>query len=163
MSNSNYWKSQSLIRNLMDQLGKRLPTYTLTENLTASGDQLMVSQSATPTAGQNNAAILMGFQDTQFQDVIGVPQAVYTPMEAQIVEEATVTPALATSSSLCSMAFQIVINIELGKLGVKQAWYLNPLGTVPALSQFSSVPTAPTGATLTISLAPDQYWPLSGQ
>ena len=57
MSVSNYWKSQSLVRALIDQLSKRFPTYTLTENLTSCGDQLMVSQSATPTAGQNNAAI----------------------------------------------------------------------------------------------------------
>lgn len=160
MSVSNYWKSQSLIRNLIDQLGKRLPGYTLTENLTQYGDQLLVSQSSPAVAGENNAAIMMGFQDTEFTDVIGLPQAVYTPMEAQIVEEAA---SGSSTVSLVTLAFQLAINIELTKQGVKQAWYLNPNGTVPALSQFTSVPTAPSGSTLVEVIAPDQYWPLSGQ
>lgn len=157
---NNIAKSQSLVRALIDQLSKRLPTWTLTESLTNGGDTLMVSQSATPTAGQSNAAILIGYQDTQFNDVIGNPQNVYTPMEAQIVEEAS---AASASVSLVTLSFQLCVMVELGKMGIKQAWYLNPNGTVPAVSQFSAVPTAPTGATLQINIAPDQYWPLSGQ
>ena len=159
MAINNIAKSQSLVRALIDQLSKRLPSYTLVESLTNGGDTLMVSQSATPTAGQNNAAILIGYQDTQFNDVIGNPQSVYSPMEAQIVEESSATAGV----SLCAMSFQLAVMVELGKMGIKQAWFLNANGTVPAVSQFSAVPTAPTGATLQVNIAPDAYWPLSGQ
>ena len=166
MATNNIAKSQSLIRALQDQLGKRLSSpayatpYTLVESLiNSAGDTLMVSQSATPTAGQNNCAIRMGFQDTQFSDVIGNPQNVYTPMKADIIQEAT---AASASVSLCSMAFQLAISIELCKMGVKQRWYLNPNGTVPAVSEFAADGTVTT-AVKQIELSPDAYWPLSGQ
>lgn len=170
MATNNIAKSQSLIRALQDQLGKRLGSpayatpYTLVESLiNSAGDTLMVSQSATPTAGQNNAAIRMGFQDTQFSDVIGNPQNVYTPMKCDIIQEATVTPATATSASLCSMAFQLAVSVEICKMGVKQRWYLNPLGTVPAVSEFNADGTVSATAVKQIELSPDAYWPLSGQ
>lgn len=163
---NNIAKSQSLIRALQDQLSKRLgspayPTpYTLVESLlNSAGDTLMVSQSATPTAGQNNCAIRIGFQDTQFSDVIGNPQNVYTPMRADIIQEAT---AASASVSLCTMAFQLAVSVELGKMGIKQRWYLNPNGTVPAVSEFNSDGSVST-AVKQLDLSPDAYWPLSGQ
>ena len=94
MSTNNIAKSQSLVRALQDQLSKRLSSYTIVESLiNSAGDTLMVSQSATPTAGQNNCAIRIGFQDTQFNDVIGNPQNVYTPMRADIIQESTAASA----------------------------------------------------------------------
>src|ERR1035441_7414079 len=99
MSNHNIAKSQSLVRALMDQLSKRLPTYTFSEQLTSVGDTLMISQSASPTAGQNNCAIRVGFQDTQFNDVIGLPQSVYSPMRADCIEEGISGPYTFTASS----------------------------------------------------------------
>ena len=234
MSN-NIAKSQSLIRALKDQLSKRLPAYTIQESLVNSaGDSLMISQSASPTAGQNNIAIRVGFQDTQFTNVIGQPQDVYTPMRADLIEEAmaagpwvvtatsfnatigavyqsangsvfsvnntvvagtvlnlngldrpdasgiltrlsgtgdasityasfvAVSPAPGAAISLCSMAFQQAIAAELNKMGIKQRWYLNAKGTVPAVSEFAADGSVTT-AVLQIELAPDQYWPLSGQ
>jgi hypothetical protein len=159
MSN-NIAKSQSLIRALKDQLSKRLPAYTIQESLVNSaGDTLMISQSASPTAGQNNVAIRIGFQDTQFTDVIGLPQSVYTPMRADIIQEAT---AASASVSLCQMAFQQAIAAELDKMGIRERWYLNANGTVPAVSEFAADGSVTT-AVLQIELAPDQYWPLSGQ
>lgn len=157
---NNIAKSQSLIRALQDQLSKRLATYTLTESLiNSAGDTLMVSQSATPTAGQNNCAIRIGFQDTQFSDVIGLAQSVYTPMRADIIQEAT---AASASVSLCTMAFQLAVSVELGKMGIKQRWYLNPNGTVPAVSEFNADGSVSTGVKQ-VEIAPDAYWPLSGQ
>lgn len=159
MSASNIAKSQSLIRGLKDQLSKRLSSSFLVESLGPAGDTLMISQSSTPTAGQSNAAVRVGFQDTQFQDVIGSAQAVYSPMKAQIIEEAT---AASASVSLVSLAFQLALNMELDKMGIKQDWYLNANGTVPAISQFNNDGTV-SGSTLQLSIAPDSYWPLSGQ
>jgi len=166
MATNNIAKSQSLIRALQDQLGKRLGSpayatpYTLVESLlNSAGDTLMVSQSATPTAGQNNCAIRIGFQDTQFNDVIGNPQNVYTPMRADIIQEAT---AASASVSLCTMAFQLAVSVELCKIGIKQRWYLNPTGTVPAVSEFNADGTVST-AVKQLDLSPDAYWPLSGQ
>lgn len=165
MSN-NIAKSQSLIRALQDQLSKRLAppafaaAYTIVESLANSaGDTLMISQSATPTAGQNNCAIRIGFQDTQFSDVIGLSQSVYSPMRADVIQEAT---AASASVSLCSMAFQLAISVELAKMGIKQRWYLNANGTVPAIAEFNADGTVST-AVLQSTIAPDAYWPLSGQ
>jgi hypothetical protein len=47
-------------------------------------------------------------------------------------------------------------------MGVKQRWYLNPNGTVPAVSEFNSDGSVST-AVKQLDLSPDAYWPLSGQ
>ena len=155
----NIAKSQSLIRNLIDQLSHRFPSYTLVEQNNAYGDMLLVSQSATPTAGQANWAIRMIGQDTPFTDVIGLPQSVYTPFIAQVIEESSATSGVA----LIPLALASVFEIELAKLGVKQERYLSANGTVPALSMFDANDNGVTGATLEATVAADQYWPLSGQ
>ena len=160
MSNHNIAKSQSLVRSLIDLLSKRLPAYTFSEQLTPVGDTLMISQSASPTAGQNNCAIRIGFQDTQFNDVIGLPQNIYSPMRADVIEEST---AASASVSLCTLTFQLAINVELDRMGVKQRWYLNPNGTVPAISEFAADGSVSAPAVKQLDLSPDAYWPLSGQ
>jgi hypothetical protein len=154
----NIAKSQSLIRALKDQLSKRLPAYTIIEVLGSAGDQLLISQHATPVAGEQNIAIRIKGQDTQFTDVIGLAQSVYTPMVCQVIEEGSTIAHV----SVLQMAVRAALEAELGKLGVKQERWLNANTVVPALSQFAADGSVST-STLEASIAPDIYWPLSGQ
>ena len=155
----NIAKSQSLIRSLIDQISHRLPSYTLQEQNNNFGDMLMISQSATPTAGQSNWAIRIVGQDTPFTDVIGLQQSTYTPFVAQVIEESSTIAGV----SLIPLAVRVFVEMELAKLGIKQQRFLSANATVPALSMFDASDANVTGATLEVTLAADQYWPLSGQ
>ena len=152
-------KSQSLMRVLQNNLQLRLPsTYTFTATQDTAGAQLMISQSSTPTAGEQNVAIRAIGQDQQFTDVIGNAQRTYSPMKFQVIEE---TSSVA-NVSLLTLANRVAIDMELARPGVRQERYLNANGTVPALSEFHTDGTVAT-ATLVATIAPDLYWPLSGQ
>lgn len=151
-------KSQSLARSLRDNLRKRLPTFTISESLDAAGSRLLISADATPAAGEQVCAIRIKFQDTQFDDVIGQDQRVYTPCVAQVIEENSTI----ANVSLLTMANKAAIDAELGRLGIKQERYMTANTVVPALSQFAANGSVTT-ATLRASLAADIKWPLSGQ
>lgn len=152
-------KSQSLIRILKDNLAKRLPsTYVISESLDSQGDRLLISADSTPAAGEQVVAIRIKAQDTQFLNSIGSAQDVYTPMIAQVIEEASTIAGV----SLITLANRSQIDLELARLSIKQERYLNANTTVPALSQFQSDGSV-SGSTLAASVSPDLYWPLSGQ
>jgi len=151
-------KSQSLIRPLKDNLTKRLPsTYVLTDSLDSQGARLLISADATPATGEQVVAIRIRGQDQQFQDVIGNAQRTYSPMVAQVIEEASSISGV----SLITLANRIKIDWELARLGCKQERYLNTNGTVPALSQFAADGSV-SSSNFNQEIS-DLYWPLSGQ
>lgn len=157
---NNIAKAQSLIRILKDNLSKRLPSsYSLVEQIDPAGlgDQLLISQHSPAVAGEQNLAIRILGQDTQFTDVIGNPQSLYSPEKAQVIEEASTI----ANVSLLTLANASYINWEISRMGVKQERYLNSNGTVPALSQFASTGLV-TGSNF-VETVSDLYWPLSGQ
>lgn len=152
-------KSQSLMRVLKNNLQQRLPsTYVFTESQDTQGAMLLISQDATPAAGEQVVAIRAKGQDQQFSDVIGNAQRSYSPMIFQVIEEASTIAGV----SLMTLLNRIKIDMELARPGVKQERYLNANGTVPALSQFQTDGSV-SSSTLNQSIAPDLYWPLSGQ
>lgn len=153
-------KSQSLMRALRDNLQKRLPsTYVFSESLDAQGSRLLISADATPATTEQVCAIRIKPQDQQFNNVIGQSQLTYTPMIAQVIEEAT---AASATVSLLTLANKSQIDQELMRMSVKQERYINAAGTVPAVSQYAADGTV-TGSTLATTVSPDLYWPLSGQ
>jgi hypothetical protein len=152
-------KQAAIMRDLYDRLTKKLPTtYFFTQAMDQQGSQLLISQSSTPTAGQQNVAIRIESDVTAFLDVIGNPQKVYAPLKAQVIEESSTI----TGVSLLTLLNRLKIDLELARMGIKQERWLNANGTVPALSQFVSDGTI-SGSTLVASLPFDMYWPLSGQ
>jgi len=152
-------KSQSLMRALKDHLQKRLPsTYVFTESMDAQGARLLISSDATPATGEQVMAIRIKPQDTQFKDVLGLAQTVYSPMIVQVIEEAS---AVATVS-LLTLANRVQMDAEINRMGVKQERYMNANGTVPSASQFAADGSV-TSSSLIASVSPDLYWPLSGQ
>lgn len=152
-------KSQSLSRQLKDNLAKRLPsTYVISESLDSQGARLLISADSTPAAGEQVVAIRIKGQDTQFSNVIAQAQTVYTPMVAQVIQEASTI----ANVGLLTLANQAVIDAELARLSIKQDRYMNSNTTVPALSQFQADGSV-SGSSLVVSISPDLYWPLSGQ
>jgi len=152
-------KSQNLMRVLQDHLTLRLgSSYFFTTSQDSQGAQLLISQHSPAVAGEQNIAIRAIGQDQQFSDVIGNPQRTYSPMKFQVIEEASTISGV----SLLTLLNRVKIDMELARPGVKQERYLNANGTVPALSQFQTDGSV-SGSTLNQSIAPDLYWPLSGQ
>lgn len=159
MSLSSIKKQQRLMDDLASALQQRLPaSYTFLRADDSTGAKLIISQSATPTAGQQNWAIRIEGVSTAFVDSLGNPQAVYSPSRAQIIEE----DSTIANVSLITLANSAAFNDEVARRGVNQERYLNANGTVPALSQFAADGSV-TGSTLAASIAADAKWPLSGQ
>lgn len=151
-------KSQSLARKLKDSLQKRLPsTYVISESLDSQGARLLISADATPATGEQVVAIRIKGQDQQFSDVIGSAQRTYSPMVAQVIQEA----GAVAGTALLTHVNQSILDWELASMGCKQQRYLNDNGTVPALSQFAAAGSVST-STLSAEIS-DLYWPLSGQ
>lgn len=149
-------KSQSLMRQLKDNLSKRLSTLVFTESLDAQGAILLISD-GTPSTGEQVCAIRIKGENTQFDDSIGLDQRVYSIMIAQVIEE---TSSIA-NVSLLTMANKARIDYELGKLGIKQERYMTANGTVPAVAMFNANGNVDT-ASFVIAIS-DLYWPQSGQ
>jgi hypothetical protein len=159
MSQTTIAKSQSLVRALQDQLSKRLPSLSISSSMDSQGARLYISQDAsTPIAGDQTVLIRIKGENTQFSDVIGLPQNVFSPSIAQVIEEASSIPDV----SLMSLANRLVIDMELAKQGMKQERYMNSNGSAPAMSQFAADGSV-SGSNLILSFAADQYHPQSGQ
>lgn len=152
-------KAQALMRDLKDRLQKKLPsTYVFASSDDAQGSRLLISQDATPAAGEQVIAIRILADQTAFKDVLGNAQRVYAPLRAQVIEEASAIAGV----SLITLANRLHVDLELARLGLKQERWMNANTTVPAISQFAADGTV-TGSTLIASLPFDMYWPLSGQ
>jgi len=152
-------KSQALMRQLQDNLQLRLPSsYVFTAAQDTAGAQLLISQHYPAVAGEQNIAIRAIGQDQQFTDVIGNPQRTYSPMKFQVIEESSSISGV----SLLTLLNRVSIDMELARPGVRQERWMNANGTVPALSEFNTDGSVST-ASLILAIAPDLYWPLSGQ
>jgi hypothetical protein len=155
----NYAKAFSLIRQLYVELEVRLPAYYLTESGDAQGAILIISSDATPVAGDQTVAIRILGESTAFVNSIGLPQAVYAPMVAQVIEEQSTI----AGSAVLSLVNELIISEALSRMGVRQQRYLNPNGTVPSASEFNANGTVNAPAVLITSYSPDVNWPLAGQ
>jgi hypothetical protein len=144
-------KQQALARDLQERLSLRLPSYTFSQSTDASGAILSVSQSATPTAGQNNMLIRIVPFDTPFLDSIGSPQQVYSPSKLQIVEESDTD----SGHSIVASSVKSLIDWDLAQLGVYQERYLGANGSVPSTAEILP-------ANLVAKVG-DYKWPGSGQ
>lgn len=156
-------KSQAIIRALKDNLAKRLPsTYVLAESMDDAGARLSIQQDASWATTEQKAVIRVVAQDTQFKDVIGNAQKVYSPMKAQLIAEGVGSSPV---NSQLSMANQAAIMSELFRALGKVELYLTDEATDPALSLFASDGSVTTSATcaLVAKIDSDLKWPLSGQ
>lgn len=152
-------KVQSLMRALKERLQKRLPsTWVFAESSDAQGARLLVSQDATPAAGEQVIAIRIKAQDTQFRDAIGMAQPVYTPCVAQVIEEASTI----ANVSLIQLANRLAVDTELARLSIKCERFMNSNTTAVALTQFQADGSV-SGSTLVAVISPDLKWPLAGQ
>lgn len=154
-------KSQSIVRALQFALTERLPsTYIITQSLDNAGARLFIQQSSSWASGQDQVVIRVTTETTQFNDVIGNPQQVYSPMKGQMISEGTTSPT-PTASVLTLKTMAAVLNELCRSLG-RIELYLTALATQPTTAELNSDGTV-SGATLVQTLQTDVRWPLSGQ
>lgn len=152
-------KSQSLMRKLKDRLQRRLPsTYVFTESMDSQGAILLISADSSPATGEQVCALRIRGESTQFSDIVGNAQKVYSPSLIQVIEEA----GAVAGTSILSLSNKSKIDAEVNRLSVKQERYLNANGTVPAVSQFAADGSV-SSSTLNCEISPDLNWPQSGQ
>lgn len=151
-------KIQMLMLNLKERLQKRLPAgYVFQESADDKGLRLLISQDATPAAGEQVIAIRILAVASAHKDIVG-QEKVFGPLKAQVIEEASTVSGV----SLITLANRAHVDMELARLGIIQERYLNANGTVPAVSQFANDGTVSTSS-LAAVIVPDLYYPLSGQ
>lgn len=151
-------KAHSLLLQLKERLQKRFPsTYVITESSDDKGYRLLISQDATPAAGEQVIALRLLGVDTEARDIID-SKRVFGPIVCQVIEEESTI----TGVSLITLANKLRLDIELGRLGVLQERYMTANGTVPAVSMFQNDGSVAT-ASLIIKASPDLYYPLLSQ
>jgi hypothetical protein len=145
-------KPNTLMLKLVEELKLRLPTYTYTQSMDANGfPTLLLSQSSTPTAGQNNAYIKIINASTAFVDSINSPQSVFSPDITQIVLES----AASGNGTVDSTAFMSQLSECIVRQGTIDQWYTRTNGTVPSATDITTANLQSTTA--------DAYFPLSMQ
>jgi hypothetical protein len=161
-TNPNLAKSQALIRAMSDNLMKRLPsTYVITQSFDSVGARLSISASSSWTTGTDAVYIRICGDNTQFSDIIGNPQNVYSPLIAQVISEASTAGNGTTATSWTTMTN---IMAELLRAIGKTDLFTTANGTSPLTSTlFDSADTGVTGATFVAEVRSDLNWPLSGQ
>ena len=152
------FKQQSLVNVINERLHLRLPALLVSQALNNAGAAILFSQHSPAVAGEQNIAIRVKAQDTQFNDVIGNAQVVYSPMIIQVILESSTIAHV----PLLLMANMQAMQAELERLGCKMEIWLNANATVPALSQFNADGSI-SGSTFECEVASDLLWPLSGQ
>jgi hypothetical protein len=156
-------KSQSLVRSLKDRLSKRMPAgYIVRDSVDAAGARLEIQQDSSWSSTEQKAVIRIVAQGTQFSDIVGGAQKVYTPMVAQMISEGDSATPIASQLTASNQAR--ILN-ELFRLGIKVELYLTDLAVEPALSLFLADGTVNTSSTCVLidRIEPDLQWPLSGQ
>lgn len=151
-------KAQMLMLQLKERLQKRLPnSYVFAESSDAQGPRLLISQDATPAAGEQVIAIRLLGVDIETKNIFDAKK-MFGPIKAQVIEE----ESAAAGVSLITLANRIHIDLELARLGLLQERYLTANGTAPAVSMFQADGSVAT-ANLIVSISPDLYWPLLSQ
>lgn len=152
------FKAQTLMMQLKERLQKRFPsTYVFSESSDDKGVRLLISQDATPAAGEQVIAIRLLGVDTEARDILD-NKRVFSPIRCQVIEEESTI----TNVSLITLINKLYIDIELGRLGLLQERYLTANGTVPAVSMFQNDGSVAT-AVLKAKVSPDLYYPLLSQ
>lgn len=142
---------------LKERLQKRLPSYVFSESFDDKGPRLLISQDATPAAGEQVIAIRFLGEDAGIDDIIDVKRS-FGPIKAQVIEEESTISGV----SLITLKNRLAIDLELCRLGVLQERYMTANGTVPAVSMFQNDGTVSIAA-LVDRLSPDMYYPLLSQ
>lgn len=145
-------KPNTLMLKLVEELKLRLPSYTYAQGVDSNGfPTLLISQSSTATAGQNNAYLKIVNAPTPFVDSINSPQSVFSPDITQIVLE----NAASGNGTVVSTAFQAQLSECIVRQGTIDQWYTRANGTVPS--------SADIIASNLQAQAADAYFPLSMQ
>jgi len=145
-------KANTLMLKLKESLKMKLPASFQTDGRDADGNPtLMLSQSSSAVAGQQNILIRIKADSTAFVDSIGQAQSVFSPHIIQSAEEESTI----TGVSLLTLAVRSKIDFCINRLGCKEEKYLSANTSVPALTDM--VP-----ANLQAKVA-DDYFPLSAQ
>ena len=145
-------KPQTLMLKLVEELKMRLPQYFYAQGSDSNGfPTLLISQSSTPAAGENNAFIKIVNAPTAFVDSINSPQSTFSPNICQIVEE----KAASGNGTVLSSSFAAQLDWCLIRQGTIDQWYTRANGTVPGNSDV-------TAGNLQAQTA-DAYFPLSMQ
>ena len=145
-------KPNTLMLKLVEELKLRLPAYFYSQGVDSNGfPTLLISQSSTAVAGQNNAFIKIINAATPFVDSINSPQSVFSPNICQIVKE----NAASGNGTVLSTAFDAQLDWVLIRQGTIDQWYTRANGTVPSNSDISA-------SNLQAQTA-DAYFPLSMQ
>ncbi|MEM4360410.1 MAG: hypothetical protein QXT45_07780 [Candidatus Bilamarchaeaceae archaeon] len=151
-------KAQMMMLDLKERLQKRLPsTYVFAESSDAQGPRLLISQDATPAAGEQVIAIRLLGVDVEVRNIFD-NKKMFGPIKAQVIEEASTVSGV----SLITLANRIHVDLELARLGLLQERYMTANGTAPDVSMFQADGSVST-ASLIASVSPDLYWPLLSQ
>jgi hypothetical protein len=158
----NLVKAQALIRAMSDNLMKRLPGYTITQSFDSVGARLTITAGASWDTNTDAVYIRICGDNTQFTDIIGNPQTVYSPLIAQIISELSTGGNGQTATSWTTMTN--VMAEVLRAIG-KTDLFTTPNGTNPtSAALFDSTDTGVASpAVFASEVISDLNWPLSGQ
>lgn len=124
-------KALAMVRTLKEAIGRRLPTYVLTQSVDANGNPtLLVSADSAPAAGEQVALLRVRPVDLIFTNSVGQTQENFAP---HFVEMCLETSSVA-SVALLTEANQAAIKGEVLKQSGIFIAYLLTNGTVPALA-----------------------------
>ncbi len=126
------FKAQAMMRSIKEGIGRRLPTYTLTQGLDTAGNPvLLVSADSSPATTEQVAMIRVRPVDLIFTNSVGNTQENFAPHFVELCLEADGT---LTSTARLTEANQVAIKGEVLKQSGIYIGYLLASGTVPAIA-----------------------------
>ncbi len=126
------FKAQAMMRAIKEGIGRRLPSYTLTNGLDTAGNPvLLVSADATPATTEQVALLRVRPVSLIFTNSVGGTQEDFAPHFVEMCLEAT---AAAATVALLTEANQSAIKGEVLKQSGIYIGYLTATGTVPAIA-----------------------------
>lgn len=151
-------KVLELSAELADELRKRVSDYAqITEGFDSAGFPTILLGPATPATTNDTVYIRTTPRSWNLtNDVLGLPQTVYTPSVIQIVTEEGTTDITAF---YVTIAHYLAISGAVLQRGTRVELWETANGTVPSTVTPATDPTQLTGATLKASFE-SLYWPL---
>lgn len=132
---------------MKDQLAKRLPALTVTQDFDTSGNPVIRIDDGTPATTEQHCFIRVLELSTITTNSIGSSAPTYRPLVVQMASEATAAVATVSRLTAANMA---VIMAELVRPGARVELYLSASGTAADVA-------AITGTALA-TIDPDLYW-----
>lgn len=133
------YKSQAILRELVDLLKKEVPTLPfVTEGFDSDGNPIAtLSEDATPATGEKVIVLrVTAFSYPTAKDILGLPALAFGPHTIQMCTESN--PTLGAGADILDPAELLPVIVEIGRRGSMVEWYRSANGTVPAVAQMTA-------------------------